>query len=59
MDARFGTEYGMLIKELRLLARAIFVLDREGVIRYEQLVGEIADEPDYDAVLSAVKEVVG
>ena len=58
-DARFGTEYGVLIKELRLLARAIFVLDREGVIRYEQLVGEIADEPDYDAVLSAIKEIVG
>lgn len=58
-DARFGTEYGVLIKELRLLARAVFVLDREGVIRYEQLVGEIADEPDYGAVLSAVKEIVG
>jgi thiol peroxidase len=58
-DARMGTEYGVLIKELRLLARAIFVVDRKGVIRYEQLVREIADEPDYDAVLSAVKDVIG
>jgi len=58
-DARFGTQYGVLIKELRLLARAIFVVDREGVIRYEQLVGDISHEPDYEAVLSAVREVTG
>ncbi len=58
-DARFGTQYGVLIKELRLLARAIFVVDREGVIRYEQLVGDISHEPDYEAVLSAVREVIG
>ena len=57
-DARFGTEYGVLLKELRLLARAIFVVDREGVIRYEQLVHEVASEPDYEAVLNAVKEIV-
>ena len=57
-DVHFGTEYGVLIKELRLLARAIFVVDRDGVVRYEQLVGEIADEPDYEAVLAAVKEII-
>jgi thiol peroxidase len=56
-DASFGTSYGVLIKELRLLARAIFVVDREGTIRYIQLVKEIAEEPDYEAVLSAVKEL--
>jgi len=50
-DASFGTAYGVLIKELRLLARAIFVVDREGMIRYTQLVKEVTNEPDYDAVL--------
>lgn len=50
-DASFGTTYGVLIKELRLLARAIFVVDREGMVRYTQLVKEVTSEPDYDAVL--------
>ena len=56
-DAAFGEAYGVLIKELRLLARAVFVVDREGIIRYIELVKEIAEEPDYDAVLSAVKDL--
>jgi len=56
-DANFGMAYGVLIKELRLLARAIFVVDRNGVIRYIQVVKEVADEPDYDAVITAVKNV--
>lgn len=55
-DAAFGKEFGVLIKELRLLARAVFIIDREGVIRYIQLVKELSQEPDYDAVLSALKE---
>jgi thiol peroxidase len=57
-EAAFGTAYGILIKELRLLARAIFVVDKEGIIRYIQLVKEIAEEPDYSAVISAAKEWV-
>jgi thiol peroxidase len=57
-DASFGQAYGVLIKELRLLARAVFVVDQKGAIRYEELVGEIASEPDYEAALSAVKELV-
>jgi thiol peroxidase len=56
-DAAFGKAYGVLIKELRLLARAVFIIDREGVIRYIQLVKELTQEPDYDAVLSALKEM--
>jgi thiol peroxidase len=55
--ASFGLAYGVLIKELRLLARAVFVVDRGGVIRYIQLVKEIATEPDYAAVLDAVKRL--
>lgn len=56
-DASFGRAYGVLIKDLRLLARAIFVVDKKGVVRYLQIVPEIASEPDYDAVLKAVKEL--
>lgn len=57
-DAAFGQAYGLLIKELRLLGRAVLVLDREGVVRYYQLVKEVADEPDYEAALEAVKDLV-
>jgi thiol peroxidase len=57
-DAAFGTAYGILVKESRLLARTIFVVDREGIVRYVQLVKELADEPDYDAVIAAVQRVV-
>ena len=55
-DAAFGTAYGVLIKGLRLLARAVFVVDRQGVVRHLELVKEIASEPDYAAVLDAVKK---
>ncbi len=54
-DAAFGTSYGVLIQGLRLLARAVFVVDKEGTVRYVELVKEITSEPDYDAALSAAK----
>ena len=57
-NASFGTEFGVLIKELRLLARAVFIIDGEGIIRYIQLVQELSQEPDYEAVLSALKEMI-
>ena len=57
-DAAFGKAYGVLIKGLRLLARAVMVVDREGKIRYFQLVKEITEEPDYDAALQAAKQLV-
>ena len=57
-DASFGLAYGMLIKELRLLARAVFVIDRAGVIRYIQLVKEMSAEPDYDAALAAIRKLL-
>ena len=57
-DASFGTSYGVLIKELRLLARAVFVLDRAGVIQYVEIVKELTQEPNYEAVLTAVKKLV-
>ena len=57
-NASFGEAYGVLIKELRLLARAIFVVDGDGIVKYVQLVKEVADEPDYVAVLAAMKKLV-
>jgi thioredoxin-dependent peroxiredoxin len=54
-SASLGQGYGVLIKELRLLARAVFVVDREGIIQYIQLVKEVAEEPNYDAAIEAVK----
>ena len=56
--AEAGLATGMLIKELRLLGRAVFVLDREGVVVYEQTVGEVTNEPDYDAALGAAKNLL-
>jgi thiol peroxidase len=57
-DAAFGTSYGVLIKGLRLLARAVFVVDRNGVIRYQELVREIASEPNYEAALKAARDLL-
>jgi len=57
-QASFGRAWGVLIESLRLLARAVFVVDREGVIRYRQIVDEIAGEPDYQAALEAVKKLL-
>jgi len=54
--ASFGQAFGVLIKELRLLARAVFVVDREGIVRYTQIVDELTNEPDYEAALKAAKE---
>ncbi len=58
-NASFGTNYGTLIKELRIECRAIFVLDKDNIIRHVQYVREITDHPDYDAVFSAVKALAG
>lgn len=57
-DASFGAAYGVLIKELRLLARVVFVIDRQGVVRYIQTVKEVSKEPDYEKVLQEVKKLV-
>ncbi|MGM0425546.1 MAG: thiol peroxidase [Thermodesulfobacteriota bacterium] len=57
-QADFGQKYGVLIKDLRLLARAVFVLDSQRILRHVQLVPEIAQEPDYSTVLEAAKALV-
>jgi thiol peroxidase len=57
-DRAFGSAYGVMIKELMLLTRAIFVLDANDIIRYIQIVPEITNEPDYAAALEAVKALL-
>lgn len=57
-NASFGNTYGVLIKELRLLARSVFVVDREGILRYIQMVKEIAEEPDYEVIIDAVTQLL-
>ena len=55
-DVAFGTAYGVLINGLRILARAIFVVDTKGVVQYTELVKEITTEPNYTAAFAAVKK---
>ncbi len=57
-EAQFGMAYGVLIKELRLLARAVFIVDPKGTLQYVQLVKEIANEPNYDEIWSALKKFI-
>ncbi|MHC4638621.1 MAG: thiol peroxidase [Planctomycetota bacterium] len=57
-QADFGNKYGVLIKELRLLARAIFVVDKNGAISYIEIVPELTDEPDYEAAVEAAKKLL-
>jgi thiol peroxidase len=54
-DASFGEAYGTLIKELRILSRAIFVVSPDNQVKYVEYVPEVADFPNYDAALSAAK----
>jgi thioredoxin-dependent peroxiredoxin len=54
----FGLTYGVLIKELKLLARAVFVLDKDRITRHIQIVKEITEQPDYSAALKAAKRFV-
>ncbi len=57
-DRTFADAFGVRIKELGLLARAIYLLDKDRVIRYIQTVPEVASEPDYDAVMRAARDLV-
>ena len=54
-DASFGQAFGCLVKELRLLTRAIFVVDRQDVVRHAEYVREVTTPPNYDAALAAVR----
>ena len=58
-DRSFGQAWGMLIEELKILARGTFVLDADGKVVYAEQVLEVADEPNYDAALDALKSLTG
>lgn len=57
-DSSFGNAFGVLIKELRLLARSIFILDKDNVIRYFEIVQELTDHPDYEKAIGEVKNLL-
>lgn len=57
-EAAFGKSYGILIQELRLLGRAVFVIDRTGAVTYSEIVPELTHEPNYAAALTAAKAAV-
>lgn len=58
-DRTFGEAFGVQIKEMGMLARAIYLIDKGGVVRYIQTVKEVAAEPDYEAVMAAARNLVG
>ncbi len=57
-DLDFGKKYGVVLAPLRLLTRAVFVVDKQGTLVHVQIVPEATDEPDYAAVLDAVKKAL-
>ncbi len=54
-DRSFGKNWGMLIEELKILARGTFVLDKDGKVVHAELVKEVAQEPNYEAASGALK----
>ena len=56
-NGSFGERYGTLIKDLRIEGRAIFVLDKDDTLRHVEYVKEVADHPNYEAALDAVKKL--
>jgi thiol peroxidase len=57
-DASFGMNWGVLIKELRLLARSVFVVGADGIVKYAEIVPEASHEPDYESALTVAKALV-
>jgi len=56
-ETSFGLAFGVLMKEVRLLARAVFIIDASGILQYKQIVSEIGTEPDFNAALEALKKI--
>lgn len=54
-NAAFGSAYGVLIKQNRLLARAVFIIGTDNKVRYAEYVKDVATAPDYDEALKALK----
>lgn len=58
-DRSFGNNWGMLIEELKILTRGVFVLDADGKVVYAEVVPEATHEPNYDAALAALRGLAG
>ncbi|MBI2759525.1 MAG: thiol peroxidase [Chloroflexi bacterium] len=58
-NAEFGEKYGVLIKERRILRRAVFVVGRDGKVVYSAYMPALGDEPNYVEVLEAAKKALG
>jgi thiol peroxidase len=58
MDTSFGLAYGTLVKEIRVLARAVFVIDKNGVVQHVEYLPEIGQPPDYDKAMTAIKKLI-
>lgn len=58
-DSSFGEDYGVLVKETRFLARAVFVVDASDTVQYVQQVPDLLELPDFDAALAAAKKAGG
>jgi thioredoxin-dependent peroxiredoxin len=56
-DASFGKSYGLLIKETRLLARTVIIVDADDIVRYVEIVHDVTHAPDYDAAIGALKKI--
>ena len=56
-ERSFGLNYGLLLNELKLLARAVLVINKEGKVAYLEIVKEVTAEPDYDAALAAALKI--
>jgi thiol peroxidase len=57
-DRSFGQAFGVYMKEIGILWRAVFVLDRDGVVRYVEYVPEMGKHPNYDKILEAVNKLL-
>ncbi len=58
LDTSFGLAYGTLVKEIRVLSRAIFVVDRNGIVQHVEYVPEIGQHPDYDKAMAAINKLI-
>jgi thioredoxin-dependent peroxiredoxin len=55
-DLDFGDKFGVIIDELRLLSRSVFVINEAGEITYSEVVSEVSEHPDYDKAVDALKQ---
>lgn len=57
-ELSFGTAYGVVVKEFRLLARSVFIIDKTGIVRYIELVPDITNHPNYEKALAEIKKLL-